>query len=296
MLVSVTAQIYLLLGPPHFATCSSIFSWPAWWIMPLSLCAWNFEPFPRMAMIFANVCVKLKLCPIVKSRECTLDSRYTHTYSYSHTCFRGWKIWQWWWLWTCRDLSDSLPDAAPHSETCAGRWLCWLTRALTLHSCKYSTHNIPVWACGHRSTVTFRFDLYTSSAIWSPPISRPRRMPAFNSHCSLFPSHCGWLTTTPPLANPPFLPLIQSGRTCHSTVASDWGSTAAGAPWHAWLGPWGCICTIEVHRSDSQFNCGTGFRNKELYLYFIVFVFFVSFLADRALPVGYCNYWRIEHK
>lgn len=35
-------------------------------------------------MIFANVCVELKLCLIVKSKECTSDSRYTRIFMHTH--------------------------------------------------------------------------------------------------------------------------------------------------------------------------------------------------------------------
>lgn len=107
-----------------------------------------------------------------------------------------------------------------HSYCCADRWSGWLTPALTLHRCKYSTHIIPVWASGHRSTVTFRFNLYMSSAIWSP--SQPTSPNA--GLCLHFAPTARCLLWLAYYSRyPPFLPLNQSGRTCLSTAASDRG-------------------------------------------------------------------------
>lgn len=160
---------------------------------------------------------------------------------------------------------------------------------------KYLTHIIPIQAFGHRSTVTFRFNLYRSSAIRSP--SQPTSLNAglclhFSPTARCLTRIVAGLLLLPSISHPPsVLPWNQSGRTCLSTATSDWGLEPLKRP------PRSHLHYRSTHCNGSQFSCGTCFRNKELYLYSIVFVVFV-FPADCALslPVGYCNYWRIKHK
>lgn len=124
--VSFTSCLALYTLPPVRP-----FLWPAPWIMSLSLRAWNFKLLPVKATIFENVSVKFKLCLIVKSKECTSDSRYTPIFMHTHTRFKRWKMW---WLWTCweQQISRHCTTLWSHSHCCADRWSCWLTPALTL--------------------------------------------------------------------------------------------------------------------------------------------------------------------
>lgn len=78
--VSFTSCLALYTLPPVRP-----FLWPAPWIMSLSLRAWNFKLLPVKATIFESVSVKFKLCLIVKSKECTSDSRYTPIFMHTHT-------------------------------------------------------------------------------------------------------------------------------------------------------------------------------------------------------------------
>lgn len=88
------------------------------------------------------------------------------------------------------------------SFCCAGSWSCWLSPVLTLHPCKYSTHIIPVWAFGHRSTVTFRCNLYTSSAIWSPNQPNAGLRPHFMPTIRCLPRVAAGLVLPPLLPSP----------------------------------------------------------------------------------------------
>lgn len=225
----------------------ALFSWPACWIMSLSLRAWNFKPLPWMAIIFANVC--LKLCLIVKTKECTSDSRYTHVFMRKHTFQRMQNVTTLVTLNLLRleqQITRHCTTLWSHSDCCVDRWSSWLTPALTLRRCKYSTHIIPMWASGHRSTVTFRFNLYTSSAIWSP--SQPTSPNAglclhFYPTARCLPRVVAGLLL-PPLPLPSPQPVRQN-MPFDSRLRLR--STAAEALWRTRLGPWGRICTIEVH-------------------------------------------------
>lgn len=119
----------------------------------------------------------------------------------------------------------------------ACRWSCWLSPALTLNPCKYSTHIILVWAFGHRSTVTFRFNLYTSSMMWSP--NQPTSPSA--GQCPYFmPTIRRLPHVVAGLFLPPLLPSPQPVRHNMPFDSRLWpGSTAAARPLRS-------LCTIEA--------------------------------------------------
>lgn len=166
-------------------------------------------------------------------------------------------------------------------------WSRWPTPALHLHPCKYSSHIILVSASGHRNAVTFRFNLYMSSAMWS------------SNHP----------TSTKADLRPPFTPTVRcydrpsflSFKPVRQTMPSD---SRLRPGFHGRRSAVACtarplrlhFCTMEADRSGSPFCCGTPFTKKELYLYLIVFVAFVSpAYCALSLPVGYCNYSRMKY-
>lgn len=151
-----------------FASCLPLHAFlrPAWWIMSLRLCAWNFKTLLFIRMIFfASVCVNLSLCHFYNEKNVPYIL-LMHIHVHTHTSEKMW--------WHYDDIGDLRNLIASCFFTlwslsfcCADSWSCWPT-ALTLHPCKYSKHIIPVWAFGQRSTLTYRFNLYTSFAIWNP--------------------------------------------------------------------------------------------------------------------------------
>lgn len=165
-------------------------------------------------------------------------------------------------------------------------WSRWPTPALRLRPCKYSSYVILVSASGNSNAVTFRFNLYTSSAMWS--LNHPT-----STKADLHPT----FTPTVRCYDHPFLSFKPVRQTMPSDSRHRPGlysrrSVVACAARPLRLH----FCTKEADRSSSPFSCGTPFTNKELYLYLIVFVAFVSpAYCALSLPVGYCNYSRMKH-
>lgn len=155
-------------------------------------------------------------------------------------------MWWWWLLWSFWDLA---PASAADYQMLHHFWFpfrqLWRQVAmLTLHRCKYSTHTIPVRPSGHRSTVTLRFNLYTSSPIWSPkqPTSPNAILcPLFHSHSWMFPSHCGWLTI-PFLTPSASLPSTSQAEHAFRQPPQTWFA-ATEVLWCVRPTPRGCICT-----------------------------------------------------